>query len=639
MSDVKKVAIFATGWGEAVVEEFISGIMKGFSDTRTDLYFFMCYATPYNQPDVKIGELNIFNLPDLANFDGAIIYGNSLDFEGVFDSINERCQKAGIPAVCTGKRGDNICYIGADNTAGTVNMVTHLLDVHHLTDFFFIGGSPDNSDSEERRIALVDTLKSRGIELKDDHCITTYWAPEAAEECVQKIHDSGTKMPEVFVCANDILAMATCNSLNECGYKVPEEVKVTGFDHEFFARIFDPAISSVDQATFDKGIACADVLINAFNGKDSPAEQIVPCKFIPLESCGCTNVLHFENIRRRACKGIFTDHMRDQNIENELVRLERKVMEGDSYADLYPNLKEMYEGISTYVGNSFHIVLEPLFGKSITNSSKTLRTNGYSRIMDAIFSMEHGKVSTNPTFDTSKLVPVIEDDGINRFFLFLPLHDGKETLGYMILCDDPDKISNYNRLNKYATRLDNTLAKFRQTLTLNRLNAKLKEISETDPLTRVRNRSAFENREAEIDMAIKNNIQRPFGIAMFDINNLKPINDKYGHDIGDNYIKACCKMLCNAYKKSPVYRIGGDEFLALLFDSDFENRDILLMELRDKMDLLEQSRLPITETLSVASGLSVYDPEKDSSVADVFKRADEAMYENKKYMKSRINIR
>lgn len=637
--DIKKIAIFGAGWGEAVVEEFVNGIMHGFKDVRTDLYFFMCYATPYNQPDVKTGELNIFNLPNLSDFDGAIIYGNSLDFEGIFEALNERCNMAGIPTVCTGKRGHDICYIGADNASGTVSMVNHLLDVHHLKDFFFIAGSKDNADSEERRIALIDTLNTHGLSLSEDHCHFTEWAPEAAEELIVKLHNEGAKMPEVFVCANDILAMATVNSLANCGYKVPDDIKVTGFDHEFFSRIYDPAISSVDQSVFDKGVACAEVLVNSFVGIPSPSEQIVPCKFIPLESCGCTNALNFDAIRRQGCKSIFTDHMKDSTLEGDLTRLENTIMSGQTYDDIRGNFARMFSSPNGYIGPSLHVVLEPLYGKSIANSSRKLRVNGYSRVMDAVFSMENYNITSCSNFDSSKLVPQVEETGKNRFFLFLPLHDGLDNLGYMILCDDPHKISNYNRLSKYANRLNMILSKYRQQLTLNRLNAQLKELSETDPLTHVKNRSAFESHEASVNARIKSNDKPSFAIVMFDINNLKPINDQFGHDAGDDYIIECCRMICDAFKRSPVYRIGGDEFLAFLSDNDYAERDVLLMKLRDKMDLMAESGLSVREILSTATGLAVFNPETDKCVGDVFKRADEAMYENKRFMKNGGTIR
>ena len=77
-------------------------------------------------------------------------------------------------------------------------------------------------------------------------------------------------------------------------------------------------------------------------------------------------------------------------------------------------------------------------------------------------------------------------------------------------------------------------------------------------------------------------------------------------------------MICDIFKHSPVFRIGGDEFAALLTDKDFEHRSELLKELKNEsFENLRSRTGPI-----VACGLGVYNPENDKSFDDVFKRAD-----------------
>jgi diguanylate cyclase (GGDEF)-like protein len=120
-----------------------------------------------------------------------------------------------------------------------------------------------------------------------------------------------------------------------------------------------------------------------------------------------------------------------------------------------------------------------------------------------------------------------------------------------------------------------------------------------------------------------------FGIGVFDINNLKKINDSLGHESGDAYIVNCCQLLCKTFKNSPVYRIGGDEFAVLLMEEDFKNRDELLLKMKDRMkEIASQDPTP-EERVSIAGGIAVFDPENDLKVADVFTRADAAMYDDK----------
>ena len=112
------------------------------------------------------------------------------------------------------------------------------------------------------------------------------------------------------------------------------------------------------------------------------------------------------------------------------------------------------------------------------------------------------------------------------------------------------------------------------------------------------------------------------------------INDGYGHEKGDLYLKATCTTICQVFAHSPVFRIGGDEFAAVLQHGDYEKRHELL-ELFDErcMDLHAMAENP-WEKANVARGMAEYDPEKDQSAADVVRRADQLMYAHKRSQKN-----
>ena len=149
-----------------------------------------------------------------------------------------------------------------------------------------------------------------------------------------------------------------------------------------------------------------------------------------------------------------------------------------------------------------------------------------------------------------------------------------------------------------------------------------------DALTGVKNKYAYVHAEEELNARIGAGRSSPFSVAVFDINDLKIINDTQGHSAGDAYIRSACRMICTVFKHSPVYRIGGDEFAAILRGEDYENAEVLLSVLRSNV-LANQACGLVT----VASGISKFIPGKDAHVEDVFTRADAEMYENKKKMK------
>ena len=154
------------------------------------------------------------------------------------------------------------------------------------------------------------------------------------------------------------------------------------------------------------------------------------------------------------------------------------------------------------------------------------------------------------------------------------------------------------------------------------------EAVERDALTGVKNNHAFAKEEKVVDEAIRKNVQSPFAVAVCDVNDLKTINDTQGHKAGDQYLKEACATICAIFKHSPVYRIGGDEFVALLYGSDYENRQVLMEKLVDQSS--ENSR---NGGVVIAIGMADYDKSKDQQIEEVFKRADAAMYENKMQLK------
>lgn len=159
----------------------------------------------------------------------------------------------------------------------------------------------------------------------------------------------------------------------------------------------------------------------------------------------------------------------------------------------------------------------------------------------------------------------------------------------------------------------------------------LNDLAYGDALTAVRNKGAFDLFIQDIQEKIDNH-EGPteFAVCFFDCNDLKVINDTYGHDKGDIYLKTACTLICKVFAHSPVFRIGGDEFAAILRNHDYENREKLISVFDQRcFDLRAIGREP-WEQVSVARGIAEYDPSVDKTVQDVVHRADAYMYENKK---------
>lgn len=158
-------------------------------------------------------------------------------------------------------------------------------------------------------------------------------------------------------------------------------------------------------------------------------------------------------------------------------------------------------------------------------------------------------------------------------------------------------------------------------------------LAHTDSMTGLRNTTSYNMWIADFNKEIQNK-NVIFGVIVLDVNDLKEANDQYGHDVGNKLLVTAARIISNVFRRSPVFRIGGDEFLVILRNRDLEEHKNLCK----KLDLAcakeyinaDTERIPI----SIARGFAKYDPAIDEQFVDVFNRADDAMYRNKKKMKA-----
>lgn len=632
----KKIAVFAAGWGSEILNQYINGVMKGIEGNSFDVYLFLCFPLLVDSSASIDGEINIFRLPNLEDFDGALIFGNSLDFGDIFEKINEACEKANIPTVSCGRVPHYGHFLAPDNFNGMVSMCKHLIDTHDIRKVFYIAGAPNNPDSNARFEAIKKTFP---LTTKDD-VFYTNWDLMAASAFIEDYVKAGRPMPDAFICANDGLAMFTSDMLANNGYKVPEDVKVLGFDNVYCSSLFDPTLTTVSQNFETIGLEAAQIIVKLNDGLQVPLKNIIPCILKVRESCGCPACDDVEMNRKKIGHNMYIERLFRNTFDTKLNMLDAVLLSGKEFTDIYDRLRDFYANNSDYEHGNMQIMLEPNYENSVFDNDIELRETGYSERMYNIFSMINGEFSCNPNFETRNIVNGIkEDDNENHIYLIMPLHDESRAMGYFVFTDIVKEIDNNDNLIRYEQRLNSIFVKYRQNLLTNYLNNKLKILNETDPLTMVKNRNAYESKCSEINRMIVDRKLNNLALAVFDINNLKTINDNYGHEKGDEYIINSCLLLCNVFKHSPVYRIGGDEFLIILTKDDFEKRDELFKKLTDEMNTLKTSDCPDSEKVSVAYGVAVYDIETDYSIASVFKRADAQMYENKKRMKGTDNVR
>ena len=150
--------------------------------------------------------------------------------------------------------------------------------------------------------------------------------------------------------------------------------------------------------------------------------------------------------------------------------------------------------------------------------------------------------------------------------------------------------------------------------------AEVQAMAYVDGLTGLANRSAYEERVDELNAQIEEGTAA-FSLAVFDLDGLKAINDRQGHDKGDEAIRQLAAALQKSFPDASLFRIGGDEFVAILAGD--------APELQSRAETMDRD-LELLDGLSVAKGCAVLLPYSDTEFRSVFRRADQAMYEDKR---------
>lgn len=166
---------------------------------------------------------------------------------------------------------------------------------------------------------------------------------------------------------------------------------------------------------------------------------------------------------------------------------------------------------------------------------------------------------------------------------------------------------------------------------LRKYTSSMETLAYQDPMTKVKNVASYKLMTENLERQIASGIAE-FAVVMCDLNHLKRINDTYGHSAGDVAIKKASDIICRSFPHSTVFRIGGDEFVALLQGVEYVSRNSIIENFAKNLKVNEKGRHKDEPRISVSYGMATFIPNQDKSYQDVFNRADAEMYRKKKKM-------
>jgi diguanylate cyclase (GGDEF)-like protein len=257
------------------------------------------------------------------------------------------------------------------------------------------------------------------------------------------------------------------------------------------------------------------------------------------------------------------------------------------------------------------------------------RIKGYSATMDVVVAYEYGEfLSSYGDFPTKQLVPWTGNKHGSHTLIFFPVHFQNLCFGYIIVENGKYMLSSA-LYRMWLINLSNSLENLRKQTNLQTMLNRLDRLYVLDSLTRIYNRFGFARYSGE---CFQECIDEKNGVMILfaDLDGLKKINDRYGHDKGDLAIKTVAFALRRCCQDGEVCaRFGGDEFVVYAPNYDEEKA-------HDFCENFERELLHYNEVLAqpfiaqASYGYAFFVPKQGDTIEQYIVEADKKMYRVKK---------
>lgn len=218
------------------------------------------------------------------NTDGLIVFAQSID-----DKELSRLHQLNFPVVLiyqTPSDSLNIPSITIENRSGAQQLVDHLIEVHHCERIAFLRGPENNEDSEWREQGYRESLRAHGIKFNPALIGMGGFNESDSQTATQQWLMDGADFDAIF-CGDDDTATGALAALREAGKRVPQEVKIVGFDDIPVARFLNPPLTTVRAPTEKVGQASVRQLVRLIRGEQAEPLTLFPTELIIRKSCGC----------------------------------------------------------------------------------------------------------------------------------------------------------------------------------------------------------------------------------------------------------------------------------------------------------------------------------------------------------------
>lgn len=582
------------------------------------LVFFSTISDFYYDDINDAGEKKVFEAVPVERFDAIVLMSESFKRDEDMKKMVDRAVRADIPVLAVDKYMDDCINLRYDYGDSFRDVVRHMIEFHGYRDVNFMGGVKGNSYSDEREQVYREVLEDNGILFEEDRVYYGGFWEEPTYKAMEDMINSPRPMPRAIICGNDSMALAVSMFLKQRGYRVPEDVAVSGFDGIILEKYHRPRLTT-SITNYDGMLRKVFDLIE----KETPREQLpktvkIYNKLQIGSSCGCSELMPADpGVEMVNLKNQLYLEMRFNGLMNQMVS--NQSGEEDWYKTMaavppYLNLME-YKHIWICINEGFQRYLTSLnFQKNRVGARAV-----YSDKLEVSHFSGEEMVVRNDSVCFGDIIPDLAHRLDEDYELMVvPMHLKGDVVGYSVVQFDPEVF----RFTVYGSFIIN----FRYLLEAQRNRRRLQDVFMKDSLSRLYNRNGFYDL---IEKILEKDCDKELAMISIDMDRLKMINDTYGHAEGDAAIKQVANtMAALIYDNELCARIGGDEFLIAFSGEHVEDRALSIQ--KELVMALQEYNASSGKPYPLEVSIGVYcNPIKGHTLDYFLKKADNLMYENK----------
>lgn len=619
----KTIGVFLCDAAAQFQNDFCVGVSEQAYKDGFNVAFFTLFGA-YHKELYGAGEISIGSLPDYSELDGILILPGTFAVNGLEQQIIDAIRtQATCPVVSIMNEIPPYPTLLTDDLHSLDELVLHFIQVHGFTRIGFLSGPRGNPIAEQRLASYTRILTEQGLSIEEGRIFYGDFWTQCGQDAARFFFDGPLPPPQAIVCANDSMALSLCAALGERGLFVPEDVAISGCDNIFEATNFIPPLTTVHIAAAALGRRGVALIQEALSGAPLEDRNYCGTRTIFRESCGC-------QATDRKMLAV-ARHKLMQESELTLQRTRDVMFMSIDFQTIQtmPELcQQVLEALNTNTNyRDFYLCLSDGWQTTVCGkASEELRQ--LSDHIRMVLGIKDGSVQQPVYFSRKTLLPDCAHTDEPMLFYFAPLHYHAHCFGYTAISFRQAACVQKN-YQAFTINVSNALEGYRVRSELHSVADELKRLYVRDVLTGLYNRRGFETQVcAMCERAYYE--QKPLLILCADINNLKHINDQYGHASGDQAISTVGAALQQAARRDELCaRCGGDEFHVAAYNYSEEDAAALLGAFRAALDALSAAE-GFPYPLGASCGYVIEQPKRPDSWETMLIAADTAMYRNKK---------